>query len=50
MADTGDSVLCREFREVCNKVFALQGLPDMMANAQGLIGSPAAPLSDKENA
>jgi hypothetical protein len=50
MADTGDSVLCREFREVCNKVFASQGLPDMMANAQGLIGSPAAPLSDKENA
>jgi hypothetical protein len=76
MADTGDSVLCREFREVCNEVFASQGLPDMMANgpwvkppplsggvegpsllreriaqiAQGLIGSPAAPLSGNENA
>jgi hypothetical protein len=32
MADTGDIVLCRQFREVCNEVFASQGLPDMMAN------------------
>jgi hypothetical protein len=76
MADTGDSVLCRQFREACNEVFASQGLLDMMANgpwvkppplsvgvegpsllrewlaqiAQGLIGSPAAPLSGNENA
>jgi hypothetical protein len=32
MADTGDSVLCRQFREACNEVFASQGLPDMMTN------------------
>jgi hypothetical protein len=32
MADTGDSLLCRQFREACNEVFASQGLPDMMAN------------------
>ncbi len=32
MADTGDSLLCRQFREACNEVFASQGLPDMMVN------------------
>jgi hypothetical protein len=32
MADTGDGVLCRQFREACNEVFASQGLPDMLAN------------------
>jgi hypothetical protein len=32
MADTGDSLLCRQFREACNEVFASQGLPDMMTN------------------
>jgi hypothetical protein len=32
MADTGDSLLCRQFREACNEVFASQGLPDMMAD------------------
>jgi hypothetical protein len=31
MADTGDSLLCRQFREACNEIFASQGLPDMMA-------------------
>jgi hypothetical protein len=75
MADIGDSVLCHQFREACNEVFASQGLSDMMANgpwvkppplsggmegpsmlceriaqiAQGLIGSPAAPLSGRED-
>ena len=32
MADTGDSLLCRQFREACNEVFASQGLPEMMTN------------------
>jgi hypothetical protein len=32
MADTGDSLLCRQFREACNEVFASQGLPEMMPN------------------
>ncbi len=32
MAYTGDSLLCRQFREACNEVFASQGLPDMMVN------------------
>ncbi len=32
MADTGDSLLCRQFRDACNEVFASQGLPDMIAN------------------
>jgi hypothetical protein len=31
MADTGDSLLCRQFREACNEIFTSQGLPDMMA-------------------
>ncbi len=31
MAGTGDSLLCRQFREACNEIFASQGLPDMMA-------------------
>jgi hypothetical protein len=32
MADTGDSLLCQQFREACNEVFASQGLPEMMTN------------------
>jgi hypothetical protein len=32
MADTGDSLLCRQFREACNEVFASQDLPEMMTN------------------
>jgi hypothetical protein len=32
MANTGDSLLCRQFREACNEVFTSQGLPDMMVN------------------
>ncbi len=32
MADTGDSLLCHQFREACNEVFASQGLPEMMTN------------------
>ncbi len=32
MADTGDSLLCRQFREACNEVLASQGLPEMMTN------------------
>jgi hypothetical protein len=32
MADTGDSLLCCQFKEACTEVFASQGLPDMMTN------------------
>jgi hypothetical protein len=32
MIDTGNSELYQKFREACNKVFALEGLPDMLAN------------------